>query len=77
MMSPAKMSIFSPTKTAAKKKKKADPDMLNSPTSDKMKNSYIIKNADQSFDTYFTMMRRRKPHQETKVEMEASSYGSI
>lgn len=56
VFSPAKMSVFSPSKTVKKqkqKKKKADLDILNSPTSDKMKNSYIIKNADQSFDAYF------------------------
>lgn len=33
---------------------------LLTPTSISMKNAFIIKNADQSFDSYFTMMRKRK-----------------
>ena len=32
---------------------------LSSPTSISMKNSYIIKNADPSFDTYYKSMNRR------------------
>lgn len=33
---------------------------LASPTSISMQNSFIIKNADESFDAYFHQMRRRK-----------------
>jgi hypothetical protein len=33
---------------------------LASPTSISMQNSFIIKNADDSFDAYFQQMRRRK-----------------
>jgi hypothetical protein len=33
---------------------------LASPTSIYMQNSFIIKNADDSFDAYFQQMRRRK-----------------
>lgn len=33
---------------------------LGTPTSIKMKNSFIIKNADSSFENYYTQMRRRK-----------------
>ena len=32
---------------------------LSSPTSISMKNSYIIKNADSSFDSYYNSMRKR------------------
>jgi hypothetical protein len=32
---------------------------LESPTSISMKNSYIIKNADPSFETYYNTMRKR------------------
>ncbi len=34
--------------------------MLTSPTSISMKNSFIIKNADHSFDVYHTQMKKRK-----------------
>lgn len=33
---------------------------LASPTSITMQNTFIIKNADESFDAYFHQMRRRK-----------------
>ena len=33
---------------------------LASPTSISMQNSFIIKNADESFDAYYTQMRKRK-----------------
>ena len=33
---------------------------LTSPTSISMKNSFLIKNADQSFDTYYGIMKKRK-----------------
>ena len=33
---------------------------LESPTSIQMKNSFIIKNADPSFDTYYKQMTKRK-----------------
>lgn len=33
---------------------------LASPTSISMQNSFIIKNADESFEAYFQQMRRRK-----------------
>ena len=33
---------------------------LESPTSISMKNSFIIKNADPSFDSYYKQMTRRK-----------------
>ena len=34
--------------------------MLTSPTSISMKNSFIIKNADHSFDVYHTQMKKKK-----------------
>ncbi len=33
---------------------------LASPTSINMKNSFIIKNADESFDAYYHIMKKRK-----------------
>lgn len=33
---------------------------LESPTSISMKNSFIIKNADPSFDSYYNSMRKKK-----------------
>jgi hypothetical protein len=46
---------------------------LVSPTSVSMKNSFIIKNADTSFDIYYTQMKKRK-HQSYTVE---ATYGRI
>ena len=46
---------------------------LSSPTSVSMKNSFIIKNADASFDAYYGMMKKRK-NQSYAVE---ASYGMI
>ena len=37
---------------------------LSSPTSISMQNSFIIKNADESFDAYYQQMKRRR-HQAT------------
>ena len=36
---------------------------LLTPTSIQLKNAFIIKNADASFDHYYTMMKKRKNHQ--------------
>jgi hypothetical protein len=44
----------------AQKSKKEEEKGLTSPTSISMASSFIIKNADQSFDAYFHQMRRRK-----------------
>ena len=38
---------------------------LASPTSLSMKNSFIIQNADESFDVYYQQMRKRKHQQVT------------
>lgn len=35
---------------------------LLTPTSITMKNAFIIKNADSSFDHYFHLMKKRKGH---------------
>ena len=40
--------------------KKEEEKGLSSPTSVTMMNSFIVKNADESFDTYYHQMRRRK-----------------
>lgn len=47
----------SPKKGNEKEEKESG---LASPTSISMQNSFIIKNADESFDTYYTQMRKRK-----------------
>lgn len=46
-----------PKKVEAKEEKESG---LASPTSISMQNSFIIKNADDSFDHYYTQMRKRK-----------------
>ena len=56
---PLKHSHKKKKKLAAKKEAKED-DALNSPTSVSMKNSFIIKNADPSFDSYYYQMKKRK-----------------
>jgi len=49
------------TQEASKEGEKSDE--LLTPTSISMKNAFIIKNADASFDHYFHMMKKRKsPH---------------
>ena len=72
--SPSKLNNKSPQKKTTKKlgkspKKKNDAASedtekkesgLASPTSISMQNSFIIKNADESFEAYFQQMRRRK-----------------
>ena len=63
IFSPGKHSNFitSPSKTKKflkQKLKKEHPEELKSPTSEKMQNSFLIKNADMSFDTYYDQMRR-------------------
>ena len=35
---------------------------LQSPTSISMKNSYIIKNADPSFEAYYNSMKKKRQH---------------
>lgn len=60
-----------------KKMKKDNTEVLTSPTSEKMMNSFLIKNADTSFDSYYNQMRKKKPHQDQRVEAETSSYGRI
>lgn len=40
---------------------------LESPTSISMKNSFIIKNADPSFETYYKQMAKRKVNQSINV----------
>jgi len=63
----------SPSKTAKARKANASPIKLKdtlslekkesglvSPTSISMQNSFIIKNADESFDAYYAQMRKRK-----------------
>jgi hypothetical protein len=57
----------SPTKKTLKKmtidEEVAEVKPLASPTSLSMKNSFIIQNADESFDAYYSQMRKRKHQQ--------------
>jgi len=52
----------SPMKSPNKKEigKKEEAKGLSTPTSISMKNSFIIKNADESFDTYYQTMKKKK-----------------
>lgn len=50
----------SPKKSGETESKDKKESGLASPTSISMQNSFIIKNADESFDAYFHQMRRRK-----------------
>lgn len=47
----------SKTEGATKEKKEST---LASPTSNSMQNSFIIKNADESFDAYYQVMKKRR-----------------
>jgi len=49
-------------KISPSKKKESDKQEsgLVSPTSIQMQNTFIIKNADESFDAYYAQMRKRK-----------------
>ena len=61
---------FASTKKSMKAKPKISPSKkkenekhesgLISPTSIQMQNTFIIKNADESFDAYYAQMRKRK-----------------
>ena len=65
-----------PSTTGAHRHEDKDqkPVELSSPTSISMKNSYIIKNADPSFDAYYNSMKRRSKIQMT-LNGGASSLG--
>lgn len=60
--SPLKKRQLSPSKTMTEGDVKEDKkrDNLSSPTSISMKDSFIIKNADTSFDAYYKSMQKRK-----------------
>jgi hypothetical protein len=64
MMSPSKLRRGAPNKSPCKKKdvdsKTRKETGLASPTSISMQNSFIIKNADDSFDAYYMQMKKRK-----------------
>ncbi|MFS8160533.1 MAG: hypothetical protein ACMG6E_10090 [Candidatus Roizmanbacteria bacterium] len=55
--SPAKKGHL---KSPSGKKNEEEEKGLTSPTSISMYNSFIIKNADESFDQYYHQMRKRK-----------------
>ncbi len=52
---------------------------LASPTSISMRNSFIIKNADSSFDQYYNMMRKRRNFNPTPTHFseEPMAYGRV
>ena len=53
----------------AQKQEAKEEDALSSPTSVSMKNSFIIQNADPSFDQYYSLMKKRKHQQDVANEM--------
>lgn len=55
--SPSKRKTASKAEGATKEKKEST---LASPTSNSMQNSFIIKNADESFDAYYQIMKKRR-----------------
>ena len=66
-LSMKKGASIQPDKTATAKKDTTGKDDkketgLASPTSISMQNSFIIQNADESFDAYFHTMKKRKQH---------------
>lgn len=61
MRSPTKRGrAGSPNKKGREGKTDEENDGLSSPISYTMQNTFIIKNADSSFDTYYQAMRKRK-----------------
>lgn len=71
----AKKIISAKKKKFAMTKKEKPDEGLSSPVSVSMKNSFIIKNADQSFDTYYGIMKKRKGH--NMSSMHEATYGRI
>jgi hypothetical protein len=67
---PKKLKLSTATKMVEGDAKK---DGLTSPTSISMQQSFLIKNADQSFDTYYQAMRRRT---KTGLQFGGSNTGS-
>jgi len=96
-MSPSKRNTTSPRKSPHKKVKdattegahgtqqeKANNEGLTSPTSVSMRDSFIIKNADESFDAYYAQMRKRKHHgnfnmhnNDTHAHAQESKFGLV
>jgi len=58
--SPAKSSLKVQTSLGKHKSDSKEHPELLTPTSITMKNAFIIKNADQSFDHYFNLMKKRR-----------------
>lgn len=59
-MSMKAKSSKSPSKVTKDQQAAKNESSLASPTSISMQNSFIIKNADESFDAYYAQMRKRK-----------------
>ena len=57
--SPTKVRKGKAAKVEGDKKEKKE-STLASPTSNSMQNSFIIKNADESFDAYYQIMKKRR-----------------
>jgi len=81
MRRPHGQALMSPTRRRAKiavNKKDRQDNLLQSPTSNDMKNSYIIKNADASFDSYYHSMRKRTKYiEEMKGKGDDAGYGKM
>ena len=58
--SPLRRRGLSPSKREKVEEDDGKREGLSSPTSVSMQNSFIIKNADKSFDDYYQQMRKRK-----------------
>jgi hypothetical protein len=55
-----KRTLASPSRTIKEETHDVKHEKLASPTSVTMQNSFIIKNADESFDAYWHQMTRKK-----------------
>ena len=73
--SPSKVRKGKAAKVEGEKKEKKE-STLASPTSNSMQNSFIIKNADESFDAYYQVMKKRRLGQGASTIMDASLTGT-
>ena len=72
-------STLEKDKTAKKEEKKDEKKEsgLASPTSISMQNSFIIQNADESFDAYFHTMKKRKHGQAAGLDSTSPAVGGL
>ena len=72
-------STLEKTQTAKKEEKKDEKKEsgLASPTSISMQNSFIIQNADETFDAYYTTMKKRKHGQPAGLDSTSPGIGGV